>query len=189
MSDLRLTTPPAPEERRRVLRDALGSIVVGWHPLAENVLGADARIDWVGRDGQGRCVIVMVGRGGDDLALVARGLAQRDWVAARIPDWIQLAPHAGMRPDAEVRVVLLAPHFQPAALAAARAVGPGTLRLGLLRFVENGVGVGALIEALSPTGQAESPAREGGGFRSGLSPADLDLTAEERAEFDVPDPE
>jgi len=188
LSDLRLTTLPAPEERRRVLRDALASLVPGWQPLAENILGADARIDWVGRDNQGRCVLAMVGRGGDDLALVARGLAQRDWVAARLPDWIQLAPEAGLRADAEVRVVLLAPHFQPAALAAARAVGSG-LRLALLRFVENGAGIGALIEALSPSGHAEPPAREGAGFRSGLSPADLDLTAEERAEFENPEPE
>jgi hypothetical protein len=118
---------PPPEQRRRALRDALGALVPGWRPLAENVLGADARIDWVGRDVDGRCVIALVGSAGGDLALVAEGLAQRAWVAARVADWAQLAPEAGLRPSSEVSVVLLAPSFRPAAIEAARAAaGPAS---------------------------------------------------------------
>jgi hypothetical protein len=185
LAELRITGAPPPDERRRALRDALGALVPGWRPLAENVLGADARIDWVGRDRDGRCVIALVGRPGGDLSLVAEGLAQRAWVAARIADWAQLAPEAGLRPSAEVRVVLLASQFRPAAIAAARAAAGSPLLLASLRFIENGSGVAPLLEAIGEPGEpgaAESSA--GSGFRSGLSPADLDLTPEERAEFE-----
>ncbi len=185
MAELRITATPPPEARRRALRDALGALIPGWRPLAENVLGADARIDWVGRDGEGRCVLALVGRAGDDLALVAQGLAQRAWVAERVADWAQLAPVSGLRPGAEVVVVLLAPQFRPAAIAAARAAGGPPLRLAALRFIENGAGVAPLLEAIGETGEpAEAEGAAAAGFRSGLSAADLDLTPEERAEFE-----
>jgi hypothetical protein len=169
--------------RRRALRDALGALIPGWRPLAENVLGADARIDWVGRNGQGGCVIALVGRSGDDLALVAEGLAQREWVAARAADWAQLAPDAGLRPEADVTAVLLAPQFRPAAITAARAAG-ASLQLAVLRFVENGSGVAPLIEPIGVGDPADAERAGAAGFRSGLSAADLDLTPEERAEFE-----
>jgi hypothetical protein len=184
LAELRITSSPPPDERRRALRDALGALVPGWRPLAENVLGADARIDWVGRDGDGRCVIALVGRAGDDLALVAEGLAQRAWVAARVADWAQLAPGAGFRPGADVAVVLLAPRFRPAAIAAARAAAGGALQLAALRFVENGSGVAPLLEPVGGGDPAETDRAATAGFRSGLSAADLDLTPEERAEFE-----
>ena len=187
LAELRLADAPPADQRRRALRDALGRLIPGWRPLAENVLGADARIDWVGRDGQGRCTIALVGQAGADLALVAEGLAQRDWVTARVADWAQLAPDAGLRVDGEVMAVLLAPQFRPAAMAAARA-GGNTLRLATLRFVENGTGVAILLEAIDEAGpQREASTRESAaaaGFRSGLSAAELDLTPEERAEFE-----
>lgn len=182
MSELRFAAPP-PDERRRALRNALGAVVPGWQPLAQDVLGADARIDWVGRDGDGRCAIALIGRAGEDLALVAQGLAQRDWVAARVADWAQLAPQAGLRAGAEVVTVLLAPSFQPAALAAARAAAGPALRLAVLRFVENGAGIAPLIEPIADPRDPDSPLGRTS-FRSGLTPADLDLTPEERAEFD-----
>ena len=189
MADLRFTATPPPEQRRRALRDALGALVPGWRPLAENVLGADARIDWVGRDGEGRCVLALVGRAGDDLALVAQGLAQREWVSERLADWAQLAPEAGLRPAAGVAVVLLAPQFRPAAIAAARAASGAPLRLAALRFIENGTGVSPLIEPIGAAGDSAVLDAPGSpGFRSGLSATELDLTPEERAEFEQRDP-
>jgi hypothetical protein len=183
LAELRIASSPPRDERRRALRDALGAVIPGWRPLAENVLGADARIDWVGRDRDGRCVIALLGRAGDDLALVAEGLAQRAWVAARVADWRQLAPAAGLRADADVSVVLLAPHFRPAAVAAARAAGPA-LQLTALRFVENGSGVAPLLERIGAGDPADGDGSGPTGFRSGLSAADLDLTPEELAEFE-----
>ena len=187
LAELRLADSPPADQRRRALRDALGRLIPGWRPLAENVLGADARIDWVGRDGEGRCAIALVGRAGEDLELVASGLAQRAWVAERVADWAQLAPEAGFRSAAGVAVVLLAPQFRPAAIAAARAASGPPLRLATLRFIENGAGVSPLLELVGadptdPTSAATS------GFRSGLSAAELDLTPEERAEFESRDP-
>jgi hypothetical protein len=186
LAELRLADSPPPDQRRRALRDALGALIPGWRALAENVLGADARIDWVGRDGQGRCTIALVGQAGGDLSLVAEGLAQRAWVAARVADWAQLAPDAGLQLGGEVVAVLLAPSFRPAAVAAARAGGGTGLRLATLRFVENGTGIATLIEAVDEAGpHREAGARESAaGFRSGLSAAELDLTPEERAEFE-----
>lgn len=185
MPDLRLAAVPPPEERRRALRSALATLVPGWQPLAQDVLGADARIDWVGRDGEGRCVIALVGRAGHDLALIAEGLAQRDWVAARVSDWAQLAPQAGLRPGADVVTVLLAPQFRPTAVAAARAAAGPALRLAVLRFIENGTGVAPLIEPVAnPRDPAAADAWDAAGFRSGLSAADLDLTPEEHDEFE-----
>jgi hypothetical protein len=186
LAELRLADSPPPDQRRRALRDALATLIPGWRPLAENVLGADARIDWVGRDGQGRCTIALVGPAGGDLALVAEGLAQRAWVAARVGDWAQLAPDAGLQAGADVVAVLLAPQFRPAAIEAARAGGGTGLRLATLRFVENGTGIAPLIEAVGESGpQIEVASRESAaGFRSGLSAAELDLSPDERAEFE-----
>ena len=180
---MRLTAAPPPEQRRLALRDALEAIVPGWRPLARNLLGADARIDWVGRDGEGRCVIVLVAEAGDDPGLVAQGLAQREWVAARLADWAQLAPDSGLRPGAGVQVVLLAPRFASATRVAVRALSDPGLRLALLRFVHNGAGVSPLLEPLED-GDGAPAGREATGFRSGLSAADLDLTPDERADLE-----
>ena len=181
---LRLTSAPPPAERRHALRDALGCLVPGWRPLARDVLGDDARIDWVGRDGEGRCVIALVCEEGEDAGLLTQGLAQREWVSARLPDWAQLAPDAGLRVDLAVCAVLLAPRFGRATRAAARALSDSGLRLAQLRFVENGVGVDPLLEAIEPDAPEPAAAAGAAGFRSGLSPADLDLTPEERAAFE-----
>jgi hypothetical protein len=185
LSDLRFTTAPPLDERRRALRDALPGLVPGWRPLARDVLGDDARIDWVGRDGEGRCVIALVSEEGEDAGLLTQGLAQREWVSARLPDWAQLAPEAGLRTDLAVEAVLLAPSFGLATRAAARALSDSGLRLARLRFVENGTGVAPLLELVEPHGSdVAPPGRDAAGFRSGLTPADLDLSPEERAAFE-----
>lgn len=191
MSELQLAPAPSPDAQRRVLRDVLGAVVPGWRPLAGGILGADERIDWVGTDAGGRVVVALLAEGGDDLALVARGLAQRDWVAARIRDWAQLAPEAGLVPDAGVCLVLVAPRFRPAALAAVRALGESEVVCAALHFVRNGSALSALLEPVREPRASTLPATApapAAAFRTGLSDADLDLTPEERAEFeDLPD--
>lgn len=184
-AEVRFTEAPPPDERRRALRDSLGTLVAGWRPLARDVLGVESRIDWVGRDGEGRCVIVLIAEAGEDLGLLAHGLAQREWVSARLADWAQLAPEAGLRPDAGVGVLLVAPSFSLATRAAVRSVGDSGMRLAQLRFVENGAGTAPLLELVDAesSGAIRHPL-DAAGFRSGLSAADLDLTPEERAEFE-----
>jgi len=179
------TATPSPEACRRLLRGALGEWIPGWQPLAENMLGADARIDLLGRDAAGRAVIALLDLEPDgDMALVAWGLAQCAWVDARLPDWAQLAPDAGFASAAGARALLLAPRFRSAALAAA-AVHPD-LQLLELRLSDDGRSEPRLwLESVDGAVPAGSTRRSngGGGFRSGLSAEDLDLTPDEIAEL------
>jgi hypothetical protein len=92
-----------------------------------------------------------------------------------------------MRPEAGVRVWLLAPRFRTESLAAARAAGG--IALATYRCVRNGgVGLDALVEAVSEAAESEAPAAATGRapaqFRTGVSDAELGLTADERREFD-----
>ena len=155
--------------------------------IAEEVLGADATIDWVALEPGGRAVVALVGEAGQDLELVARALAQRAWLEPRIRDWLKLAPRIGLRPEAGVRALLICPAFRGEALAAARSLGPEVLSLASYRCVRDGSIVTVLLEpvALAPgtadAAEAPPPALEP--FRTGLSDLDLGLTPEERREF------
>jgi hypothetical protein len=162
--------------------------------LAEGLLGADAAIDFVALEPGGNVVLILVGDRGQDLELVGRGLAQRAWVAARLGDWIQLAPNLGLRPDSEVRVLLLCPAFTPETRAAVEAIGAEVMALAIFRCVEDGSGFEVLVEQLGadeaaagdsarrprPTAAPTEPEP----FRTGLSDADLGLTPDERREFE-----
>jgi hypothetical protein len=156
-------------------------VAPGLRLVAESLLGADSPIDFVGVDAEGRTVIVLVGNPGGDLELVARGLAQRAWVQPRLRDWLQLAPHLGVRPEAGVRLLLLSTGFRAESRAAAAALAPGAPELILYRCVRNGAGVDALLEPLEIAPAAPAPTAP---FRTGLTDADLGISPEERREFD-----
>ncbi len=186
MPDLELTpAPPRPELLRR-LRARLGNVDPGLRYVAENLLGAEARIDLLAIDARGNPVLLLVGEAGEDLALVGRALAQRAWVEARLGDWLQLAPDLGLAAGAAVRVVLLCPAFRPETLAAARALGAEAPELTTYRCLRNGAELGLLLEpvAAEPGPPGEPASVESSRFRSGLSDAQLGLTPEERAEFE-----
>ncbi|MDH3519417.1 MAG: hypothetical protein OEM49_03095 [Myxococcales bacterium] len=190
MSELRLAAAPPRSEGLRLLRSRIADVVPGWQALAEDVLGADARIDLVGSEPNGGTVLVLVGEAGQDLELIGRGLAQHAWVTPRVADWLQLAPDLPLRAEAGVRVVLLCPAFRPEAVAALGAMQqPCPLLLGTLRFLRNAAGVEPLIEPLervaAPTETQDvrrlvaiAP------FRTGLTDDDLALSSEEHAEFE-----
>jgi hypothetical protein len=149
--------------------------------VAEGLLGADSPIDFVGIDAEGRAVIVLVGDAGGDLELVTRGLAQKAWVEPRLRDWLQLAPHLGVRPEAGVRLLLLCPGFRAESRAAVSALGPDAPELILYRCVRNGASVDALVEPLENAPTAPAAAAP---FRTGLTDADLGISPEERREFE-----
>jgi hypothetical protein len=163
--------------------------------VAEDVLGAESRIDLVAVGAAGEVLLVLAGEAGRDLELVARGLAQRVWVEARLPDWLKLAPDLGARPEAGVAVVLLCPSFGSEAVAAARATGSGLLTLATCRFGADPGAEGAELRAwidpieLEP---ARSPTEVGRPalprFRTGLTDADLGLTPDEAAALDPDGP-
>lgn len=211
MPDLRLITPPAREPLLRGLRLRLREVVPGWRPLAEALLGAESRIDFVGLEPNGRVVIVLVGEAGEDLELVSRGLAQAEWVKARLGDWLQLAPELPLRAQAGVRAQLLCTAFRPQARAAARALGSARIGLATYRWVQNGSRLEALVEILlddentsdvdceappiledATATASETPEQEQGGrgdealpaFRSNLDDDDLGLSPDELAEFE-----
>ncbi len=192
MPDLSLTAPPARAELLAQLGSRLGELIPGVRLLAERVLGADSRIDFVAAEPSGRVILVLVGEEGQDLELIGRGLAQRAWVEARLRDWLQLAPSLGIRPEAGTKVWLLCPSVRPESVAAASQVGSDTLAWAVYRCVRNGSRVETLIEipGAAPT-TTEAPARapaepasDGTGFRTGLSDADLGITPTEHSEFD-----
>jgi hypothetical protein len=148
--------------------------------VAEGLLGAESPIDFLGIDAEGRAVIILVGDPGGDLELVTRGLAQKAWVEPRLRDWVQLAPHLGLRPEIGARLLLLCPGFRAESRAAASALGPDAPEMILYRCVRNGAGVDALVEPLdhSPAAPPAAP------FRTGLTDADLGISPEERREFE-----
>jgi hypothetical protein len=210
LPDLRLLTPPPRDELLSGLRARLGDAAPGWRGLAEDILGASARIDFVGVQPGGRLTAVLVGSAGEDLALVARGLAQSEWLEARIPDWMQLSRDLAIRPDLAVQAVLLCTGFRPEAQAAAHALGD-RVRLATYRWVRSQTTAEPLIEILlddtsldddelafepvqvpSPpqpsrggdTAVARAPEPDPEDFRTDLSDEDLGLSPEELSEFD-----
>jgi hypothetical protein len=159
--------------------------------LAEGILGEGARIDFVAATGDGSLLVVLIGEKGRDLELVALGLAQRAWVAARLPDWLQLHPALPVRPGAEVESLLLCPDFRESARSAAASAGSG-LRLGVWRWVGDGpdraaivdeIGVQAPESAARPPGSAGAAGDADPPFRSGLTDEDLGLTPAEIREL------
>ncbi len=169
----------------------LSQVLPGLRVVAEDVLGEGARIDFVGIEPDGRAVAVLVGEEGDDLALVARGLAQRAWLEPRLRDWLKLAPGLGLRPQAGVGLVLLGPGFGAESRAASRALGDAAPRLVTYRCVRNGSAVVPLVEAEPPAQGLEAPAAPAPpetaatpNFRTGLSDALLDLAPDEKREFE-----
>ena len=184
---------PGAEAQRRALRRALGAGRTPLRIVAERVLGAESRIDFLGIGPDGETRPVVIAKAGRELEAIARALAHRAFVEARLPDWLQLAPDLGARPDAGVRALVLAPGFGVEALAAAAAIPAGRIELAVCRF-EPGAEVRASIQPIGradpePTAPpsaapVEPPAR----FRTGLSDADLGVSVEEQSALEAPLP-
>lgn len=195
MSRLRPVLPASRSEARRGLRDAVERLGRPLRVLAEDILGLDRSLDLVCADPAGRVVVVLLGRAGEDLELVADGLAQRAWLEPRLGDWRKLAPGLDVRPDLGVGALLVAPDFGARAREAARdATGIGLARI---RFVAASDPLAAedpppaaLLELLDPPdpsaggvepgadlpgagGRGPAPPRRRSAFRTGLSEAEL----------------
>lgn len=161
------TAAPADTEARRVqrralrrqLRARLGALGAPLQLLAEDLLGEeDEPIDWVAVEPGGRAWVGLVAVEEDEDLLV-RGLVQRAWVHARLPDWLRLAPGLAVRPEARPRLVLLAPGFSRRVRIAAREADAEGIRLVRFRWGPGRDEAGCTLELLDfPALPAREPA-------------------------------
>lgn len=146
-----------PTERSRrerlALRGALLRMTPPLETVVEDVLGAVSRLDLVVRDPDGAVTIALLASEGADLARLAEGIAQCAWLAPRLPDWEQLAPHLRLDPSG-VRLLLACPRFDERTRLAAEAIGAG--RIALVEALPRG----DLDLELRPLGPAAEPAAQ-----------------------------
>ena len=191
MPEARTPAGRAADPRRLALRQAIGAQREGLRIVAEDLLGAESRIDLVAIGPGGETQLVLFGEVGRDLELVARGLAQRAWVEARLPDWLQLSPELGARPEAGVAALLVCPAFGAEAIAAAGCAAPGRIQLATFHCTGEGSQLRAWIAPIEGSGTpavVAKPHEPPAEFRTGLSDADLGLSGEERAALEQPAP-
>ncbi len=146
---------PEPPDLRRAMRSRLAALGGPLQVLAEGLLGEeDGRIDWIAVEPTGRVWVVLLdGAGGDDGRLIVRGLAQRAWVRARLPDWRQLARDLPVDADAPPLLVLLAPEFPRLIRAAAQEADGDGIRLGRYWWQPGARGDAELrLERVAPLG-------------------------------------
>jgi hypothetical protein len=186
LPELRPAQPPPRSELLARLASRLHLVIPEFRPVAEDLLADVSRMDVFGVGGDGSPVLALLGDAGDDLTLVARALAQREWLAPRVDDWLKLAPDLGLRPGASVQAIVLCPEFGPEARAAVRGLEPGTVRLVAWRYLRNGSDAGLLLENITtgPARTRSAPPHPAAGFRTGLAESDLGLSDEERADFE-----
>jgi hypothetical protein len=156
---------------RLALRAALLRLEPPLEALAEDVLGSVSRIDLVARDPDGAVSLVLTAGAGADLARLAEGLAQCAWLAPRLADWNQLAPHLGLAAERGVTLLLACPRFDERTRLAAESLGEGRVRLvELLSRGELDLEL-RLHEAPAPLAAVAAPQpapRTASAFRTGL---------------------
>lgn len=187
MADLQLVRAARRSELRAAVRARLTQLGRGLRVLAEDVLGAEDRIDIVACDVDGRVAVVLVAEPGRELERVVEAVAHRVWVGARLADWRQLAPELPVETAADVAAIVLLPEAGPRVRALATALGANAPAIWIYRCVRNGAGLDVLLEPGGRDVEVPSPSRDPGltsTFRSGITDAQLGLTPEEIAEFD-----
>jgi hypothetical protein len=190
LRELELTRPPTRSELLRDLRGQLHAPPFSVQVVATGILGLDATIDWLGVGPDRRIVLGFLCEEREDLAFLANALTQRAWAEPRVRDWLQLAPHLEVAPEAGVRLLLVGPDFGVRARSLVESLEP--VRIDLVRYlcIRNGSGVSVLLEpvrcsasACAP-GRIDRPAPIEPAFRTGLSDSELGLTSAERLEFE-----
>lgn len=162
-------------ELRRGFATSMRQLGLALELIAEDVLGeADEPIDWIAAGPDGRVWVVLLETGADAVGMIERGLVQRAWVEARVPDWRQLAPSLALRAGLAPGVLLVArEHGRSARIAAREAMGDAVM---LAQWSGHAVEpLLALLDAPPRARQRPSlPApRLASVFRTGLSDADL----------------
>ncbi|MEE3329261.1 MAG: hypothetical protein VX246_00210 [Myxococcota bacterium] len=116
-------------ESTATLRERLALEVPELRPIAENVLAAVYRVDLVALDDSGVAHTILEAGEGEDPAMLTHAVAASAWLSARLADWAQLAPDAGIDAAAPARAMLVAADFHPDTVAMAEVLGADRLRL------------------------------------------------------------
>ena len=168
---------------RQALRARLAALGGPLQILAEGLLGEeDGRIDWIAVEPTGRLWVVLVDGIAGDERLLVRGLAQRAWVRARLPDWRQLARDLPASQEIPPLLVLLAPEFSRLVRVAAREAAGDGIRLGGFRWQPGPRGSAELrVEPMAPLDASVRsphpdpvPTRLLSAFKSGLTDRDFE---------------
>jgi hypothetical protein len=160
---------------RRGFASAVRQLGLALELIAEDVLGEeDEAIDWVAAGPDGRAWVVLLDPATSPAGMLERGLAQRAWIEARIPDWRQLAPTLALRDGLAPGVLLVAREHGRCVRVAAREAAGESVLLASWRGEASAPEL-ALIDAPARARQRPSlPApRLASVFRSGLTDADL----------------
>lgn len=185
MRGIRAVRVSSRAEARSALRGAVEGLGRPLRVLAEDISGLDRALDLVCADPAGRVVLVLLGAEGEDLELVAEGLAQRAWLEPRLDDWRKLAPGLDVRPELGVGILLVAPDFGARARQAARAA-PG-IGLARVRFVATAGGDPARETPVALLERLESPHAPAAEARPGAAPPPgTDRTVPDRATSAAP---
>lgn len=179
-------------ESKAALRRQLAAQAPYLRPIAENVLAAAQRIDVVALDPDGIAHTILFAAANEDPAALTHAVAASTWLSARLADWRQLAPDAGIHSAAPARAVVVAERFHPDTLTLAELLGAERIRLIALPSQPERVeepqaaapapAPGAEGEASPapsqrpPATPAPSTANPETRFRTGLEAADLAFT-------------
>lgn len=179
-------------ESKAALRRQLAAQAPYLRPIAENVLAADHRIDIVALDPDGIAHTILFAATDEDPAALTHAVAASTWLSARLADWRQLAPDAGIHNTAPARAVVVAEGFHPDTLTLAELLGAEHVRLIVLpaqpERVEEPQGAAPAAGAegdASPAPSQKPPGAHapstsapnpGTRFRTGLEAADLAFT-------------
>lgn len=160
-------------ELLRLVGRHLGHLEEPLEVIAEQLLGLDARIDFVARDRSGQVVLVFLAESGADLATLANALAQCAWTEPRVADWLKLAPGLELRPESGVRALLLASELDPRTLAAARSLERPEVALGVCRCIHRGPELEVQIDLLESPAPTRPVTPIASRFRTGLRAEEL----------------
>lgn len=164
MADLEWPGPIDEAVLRRAVRLALRGTEPAWRIVAEDFLAASSRIDLLAVGEAGELIAIRIASpdpadGGT--RLLAQGLADLAWLAARASDLARFAPDQGLSAVAPPRAVLIGNAFdqevETALQAIAHGLGPGRVEALRLRPVRHQAQLTVLLER---SGRPAPPASE-----------------------------
>jgi hypothetical protein len=213
MADLEWDTNPKRPSLRRAVRHRARDLERPIRIAAENFLALESRMDLLGVGPEGELVSLRIGIDEGDATLLTQSLSDLSWLRSHGEDLARLLPDLGIEGSANARALLLCPDFQNLTRSAIESLPPGRIELVTYRCYRHRGQLGVLLEqrsTLRPPGfdqdRLERDAPDGldaahpssaprgdqpprapapsGGFRTGLTDAQLRADAQDLAGID-----